>query len=131
LYTKQELEKDGCIVMQSDDAREILDADVIIPFMRMIDYDLLQRAPNLKLIMQYGVGLEGVDTVSATKKNVWVCLIPGADVGNAQSCAEHAIYLPLSVFRDQNAMKESISSRLLGVPTGRTLMVRVIYEIQR
>ena len=47
--------------------------------------------------MQYGVGLEGIDVDCATKSGVWVCKIPSEGTGNAQSCAEHAIYLALSL----------------------------------
>ena len=40
---------------------EIVDADVIVPLMTRIDAPLLRRAARAKLILQFGVGVEGVD----------------------------------------------------------------------
>ena len=38
-----------------------MDADVIVPLMTRIDAPLLRRAARAKLILQFGVGVEGVD----------------------------------------------------------------------
>jgi lactate dehydrogenase-like 2-hydroxyacid dehydrogenase len=124
LYTKDALKAHGHVeVIQSDDDDVIASADVIIPFMKRIDEPLIERSQNLKMVMQYGVGLEGVDIATATERGIWVCLIPGADVGNAQSCAEQAVYLALSILRDQKEMARSLLTNRIGWPTGRTIMV--------
>jgi lactate dehydrogenase-like 2-hydroxyacid dehydrogenase len=99
----------------------ITDADVVIPFMVPISRRTLLLAPRLKMIMQYGVGVEGVDIESASQMNIWVCNIQSRDCSNDKSSAEHAIYLALSVCRDQKAMQESIISGKLGCPTGQSL----------
>ena len=55
-------------VLQVDDKdlpEEIRHADVLIPFMTRISNELISRAIQLKLIMQFGVGLEGVDVSAA------------------------------------------------------------------
>lgn len=39
----------------------IQDAHVVVPLMSKVDAAVLSKARQLKLILQYGVGLEGVD----------------------------------------------------------------------
>ncbi|PKI46508.1 hypothetical protein CRG98_033065 [Punica granatum] len=63
--------------------------------------DILSRAKQMKLVMQFGVGLEGVDIDAATKLGIKVARIPGDVTGNAASCAEIAIYLMLGLLRKQ------------------------------
>lgn len=43
----------------------------------------------------------GVDIEAATRLGIKVARIPSAGTGNALSCAEHAIYLMLSLLRNQ------------------------------
>ncbi|RLN00961.1 D-3-phosphoglycerate dehydrogenase-like [Panicum miliaceum] len=56
----------------------------------------------MKIIMQNGVGLEGVDIGVATEHKIKVARIPGCTTGNAVACAEMAIYLTLGVLLWQN-----------------------------
>ena len=100
---------------------EILDAVVVVPLMSRISRELIASARRLKLIMQFGVGLEGVDLAAARELGVPVANIPSQSSGNAQSCAEHAIFLAIALLRDVNGMRESLLSGGLGSPTGRTL----------
>lgn len=123
-YTKLELENDDVIVLQSDIENigdKLSNVDIIIPFMTQISKDVITRTPKLKLIMQYGVGLESVDITAATEANITVCNIPSNNCANALSCAEHAIFLALACLRKQNALNESLKHGRLGVPAGRTL----------
>ena len=41
--------------------RAIRDAHVVVPLMSRVDESLLAAAPHLRMILQFGVGLEGVD----------------------------------------------------------------------
>ncbi|RLN29506.1 hypothetical protein C2845_PM05G20170 [Panicum miliaceum] len=59
----------------------------------------------MKIIMQNGVGLEGVDIGAATEHKIKVARIPGCTTGNAVACAEMAIYLTLGVLRKQRKME--------------------------
>uniref|UniRef100_A0A0E0E9Y9 D-isomer specific 2-hydroxyacid dehydrogenase NAD-binding domain-containing protein n=1 Tax=Oryza meridionalis TaxID=40149 RepID=A0A0E0E9Y9_9ORYZ len=68
---------------------------------RRLDSDIIAKASQMKIIMQYGVGLEGVDVNAATEHKIKVARIPGSTTGNAVSCAEMAIYLTLGVLRKQ------------------------------
>ena len=101
--------------------KEIVDADVVLPLMCRIGTTELALAKKLSMVMQFGVGLEGVDIPNATQARVWVCKIPSEGTGNAQSCAEHAIFLALSLLRNVSGMKKSLESGGLGNPMGRTL----------
>ena len=125
IFTKDALKDDDridvvqCTADSMEDA--IKDADIVIPFMVPITERLLIHARKLKMIMQYGVGIEGVDMQAASSKRIWVCKIPSADCSNDKSSAEHAIYLALAVSRDQKAMHNSLLTGRLGFPTGRSL----------
>lgn len=64
-------------------AAALQSADVAVPLMSRLDARLLAAAPRLKLIIQYGVGVEGVDMQAATAAGVWVTNIPSQGTGNA------------------------------------------------
>ena len=49
------------------------------------------------MIIQYGVGLEGVDIPYATEKGIYVCNIPSENTGNAQSQAEDTYAMNISL----------------------------------
>ena len=74
-------------------------ADVAIPFMQRFTADFLREATQLRLVMQFGVGLEGVDVKEATRQGIAVSNIPAMDTGNAQATAEHALFLSMSLLR--------------------------------
>jgi phosphoglycerate dehydrogenase-like enzyme len=112
---------DVTVCRREDIAKEIVDASVVVPLMSRIDRDLISKSRRLKLIMQYGAGVEGIDLVAARDFGVPVASIKSSDSGNAQSCAEHAIFLALSLLRNTGAMKASLEEGRLGYPTGKTL----------
>uniref|UniRef100_A0A803M505 Uncharacterized protein n=1 Tax=Chenopodium quinoa TaxID=63459 RepID=A0A803M505_CHEQI len=97
-----------------------------IPRMMRIDSDIISRAKQMKLILQFGVGLEGVDADAATKHGIKVARIPADGTGNAASCAEMAIYLMLGLLRKQKEMEISIKLKKLGEPAGGTLFGKTV-----
>ncbi|KAL1214477.1 D-3-phosphoglycerate dehydrogenase 1 [Cardamine amara subsp. amara] len=98
----------------------------VVKTMRL-DSNVISLARKMKLIMQYGVGLEGVDIDAATKYGIKVARIPSEGTGNAASCSEMAIYLMLGLLKKQNEMQISVRSRLLGVPAGDTLFGKTVF----
>lgn len=100
---------------------EVQTAHVIVPFMARISADLMAQAPQLKLVIQFGVGIEGVDINAASDRGVIVSKIPSFDNGNSQSCAEHALFLAMALLRDLAGLQASIQASKLGQPLGRTL----------
>ncbi|XP_024174394.1 hydroxypyruvate reductase isoform X3 [Rosa chinensis] len=101
--------------------------DICIVKSMKLDFNVLSRAKKMKLIMQYGVGLEGVEIDAATKFGIKVARIPSHATGNAASCAEMAIYLMLGLLRKQNEMQISIKQRKLGDPIGETLLGKTVF----
>ncbi|KAK9134845.1 hypothetical protein Syun_014175 [Stephania yunnanensis] len=94
---------------------------------RCLDSEIIARASKMKLIMQFGIGLEGVDIDAATKCGIKVARIPGHTSGNSASCAEMALYLMLGLLRKQKAMEVSIMQKRLGEPIGETLLGKTIF----
>ena len=74
-------------------------ADVLIPAMSNIDADLLAGNKQLRLIQQWGAGLDGVDVKTATRLNIPVANVPTNETGNAESVAEWYIMAALSLCR--------------------------------
>ncbi|KAL6624604.1 hypothetical protein ACP70R_031925 [Stipagrostis hirtigluma subsp. patula] len=93
---------------------------------RRIDADIIAKASQMKIIMQNGVGLEGVDINAATEHKIKVARIPGTTTGNAISCAEMAVYLTLGVLRKQKEMDTAVNQRDLGIPVGETIFGKTI-----
>lgn len=123
-FTRDAVDQDSVEVVQcdsSDVAANISDAHVAIPFMASMTEAVLQQAPQLRLIIQFGVGVEGVDLAGATRHGIAVSNIPSENTGNAVSCAEHVIHLALSLLRNVAGMKASLNERLIGQPLGQTL----------
>ena len=89
LYTADILRKYSFIDVSQchNDAldQSLQDADVVIPFMAKISDKVIRSSRRLKLIMQYGAGLEGVDIASATANGVKVAKIPSWMCDNASS----------------------------------------------
>nr|AER41626.1 erythronate-4-phosphate+dehydrogenase+domain+containing+protein [Oryza glumipatula] len=88
---------------------------------RLIDSDIIAKASQMKVIMQYGVGIEGVDVNAATEHKIKVARINGSTTGNAVSCAEMAIYLTLGILRKQKMMDTAVKRKDLGSPVGDTI----------
>lgn len=125
LYSKEALSSYENITVeccsQDNLMSELSDADVVVPFMTRISSREIQAASRLKMILQFGVGLEGTDIAAASSRGVFVCNIPSEGTGNAQSCAEHSIFLALSLSRNVAGMRTSLETGRIGYPTGKTL----------
>ncbi|KAJ0969407.1 hypothetical protein J5N97_022284 [Dioscorea zingiberensis] len=94
---------------------------------RCFDSELIGRAVNMKLLMQFGVGVEGIDVDAATRHNIKVARIPGSATGNSTSCAEMAIYLTLGLLRKQKEMDVAVRQKNLGVPIGETMLGKTVF----
>jgi phosphoglycerate dehydrogenase-like enzyme len=107
-------------IWSGGEPRSILDGvDVVIPLMGRVDTAVMD-AGCFKLIQQWGAGLDGVDLEAARARNIWVASVP-ASGSNAESVAEHAILLMLSLLRNFPLAQLNVRSGILGAPLGRTL----------
>lgn len=131
IYTREYLSKYPFIQVDDVPLDEVPNVignyHMCVPKMMRIDSDLISRAKKLKLILQYGVGLEGVDIEAATERGIKVARIPGHNTGNAASCAEMAIYLILGLLKKQKEMDNSIRLKRLGEPCGETLFGKTVF----
>ncbi|CAL56874.1 D-isomer specific 2-hydroxyacid dehydrogenase,NAD-binding [Ostreococcus tauri] len=122
--TSSEREYVDVVRVDRDDVhREIAACDVAVPLMTRLDAQMLKigAAGRLRLVVQFGVGLEGVDIRAATACGVRVARIPSERTGNASSTAEMAVFLLLAALRETNEMRASIAGSRLGNPCGRSL----------
>ena len=62
-----------------------------------IDPELMDAAPNLKVISNYAIGYDNVDVEAATRCGI---LVVNAPTGNTVSAAEHAIALMMALARN-------------------------------
>jgi len=100
-------------------------ADVLIPAMARIDGEMMDRIEGLRLIQQWGVGLEGVDIEAATRRRIAVARVPSAGTGNAESCAEWCVMAAIAVSRHLPAAEQTIRAGTgWGTPRGRAMLGR-------
>jgi phosphoglycerate dehydrogenase-like enzyme len=97
---------------------QVRHASALIPSMGKITASVIAAAPRLKLIVQFGAGLEGVDLEAAARRGIPVRNAPGA---NAQAVAELALFLMLALARRLPQHRRALASRLVGDPAGTEL----------
>jgi len=108
--------------------------DVAVPLMTRVDEDVLEGVTTgdddkkggggggkLKLVLQFGVGLEGVSIDAATRRDVKVGRIRSDKTPNAQSTAEMGVFLTLAALKRANECRTSVLRRTLGAPMGDSL----------
>jgi phosphoglycerate dehydrogenase-like enzyme len=119
----RELLPDDAIMSLPDDQVKgaAPETDVLIPLMHRLDADLIEIT-TARLIHQWGVGLEGVDIAAATKRGIMVCNVPGDITPNADSTAEHAIFLMMALARRIHDCFAAFDTGEWGWPMGETLM---------
>ncbi|MGH7984679.1 MAG: NAD(P)-dependent oxidoreductase [Candidatus Binataceae bacterium] len=100
-------------------------ADALIPAMSRIDGELMDRVRGLRLIQQWGAGLEGVDIAAATERHIAVANVPSRN-GNAESVAEWCVMAAIAVSRRLPIAQQTIrNGSAWGAPIGRALMGRI------
>jgi phosphoglycerate dehydrogenase-like enzyme len=98
---------------------------VLIPAMARIDGELMDRIQGLRLVQQWGAGLEGVDISAASQRGIAVANVPTAGTGNAESCAEWCVMAAIAVSRRLPvAIQNILAGNSWGSPRGRALMGR-------
>ena len=100
--------------------------DVAVPLMTRVDEDVLEGTEGadkgkLKLVLQFGVGLEGVSIDAATTRDIKVGRIRSDTTPNAQSTAEMGVFLTLAALKRANECRTSVLRRTLGAPMGHSL----------
>ena len=118
---REELPEDDILDCSPDNVPEAAqNADVLIPTVSPIGAEAM-RSSQLKLIQQYGAGLDSVDIPAATAAGIYVANVPTAGTGNAESVAELALLFMLGLARKYQQTQESIQNKVLGSPMGQAL----------
>jgi phosphoglycerate dehydrogenase-like enzyme len=100
-------------------------ADVMLPAMSRIDGAVMDRIEGLRLIQQWGAGLEGVDIAAATERKIAVANVPTPGTGNAESVAEWCVMAAIALSRRLPLAQETIrTGGTWGTPLGRALIGR-------
>jgi phosphoglycerate dehydrogenase-like enzyme len=100
-------------------------ADVMLPAMSRIDGALMDRIDGLRLIQQWGAGLEGVDMAAATARKIAVANVPTPGTGNAESVAEWCVMAAIAISRRLPLAQQNIhAGGTWGTPLGRAMMGR-------
>lgn len=104
----------------------VREADILIPSMARVDESVLDQAPRLLLIQQWGAGLEGVDVAAATRRGIPVANVPTRGTGNAISVAEWCVMAALALARRlDEARANARAGSPWGAPAGLSLWGRV------
>ena len=97
-------------------------ATVLIPVMSRIDATVMDRIAGLRLIQQWGAGLEGVDIDAATTRGITVANVATAGTGNAESVAEWCVMAAIAAGRKLPQLEQVIrNGSRWGGPVGRAL----------
>lgn len=97
-------------------------AEVLVPLMARVDAAFIARIEGLRLIQQWGAGLEGVDRATATAQRIAVGNVPSTESGNADSVAEWCVMAALALSRRLRRLETEIrSGSSWGGPIGRSL----------
>lgn len=101
----------------------IKECEVLIPAMTKITQDLIIKADKLRLINQWGSGLDGVDIQAATSKGIFVANVPTANTGNAESVAEWSIMAAIALSRNFPSIQNHVYNGFgWGYPVGASLI---------
>jgi len=110
--------------------QEASTAHMLLPFMETVDAALLADCPLLRTVIQFGVGLEGVDILAASSRGICVSNMPAHGSGNAEATAELAIWLATSLLRRAHDLQRRFRDQQLGgLPIPRQLRDRNITVI--
>jgi phosphoglycerate dehydrogenase-like enzyme len=100
-------------------------AEVLIPSMCRITSGIINSAPDLKLIQQFGVGLEGVDINAAANRGIPVANVPGDQAPiHAECTAEGGVFLMMACARRFKIAQQAVAKGEWGRPRGVALIDR-------
>lgn len=121
---QRELPEDEVLECAPERLAEVIGAaDVLIPTITPLREELLAGS-RVRLIQQFGAGLDAVDIEAATRQGIPVANVPAAGTGNAESVAEIAVLLMLTLARRFPETQQSIRDKRVATPTGWALKGR-------
>ena len=95
-------------------------ADVLIPIVASVKAEDFEST-SVKLIQQFGAGLDSVDIQAASRAKVYVANVPTPGTGNAESVAELTIAFMISLARHMQLATARFKEGRFGAPLGQCL----------
>ncbi|WP_319240864.1 phosphoglycerate dehydrogenase [uncultured Propionivibrio sp.] len=83
-------------VSLADLKADLADADALIVAFTEVNAELLDCAPNVKIVCKHGVGVDNIDLEETRKRGIWVTNVPNA---NKHAVADFAFALVLALAR--------------------------------
>ena len=109
-YLKSELPEISLEMVEFRDfIKKAEKAQIIIPAMAKVDEEIFKKASCLRLVQQWGAGLDGVDITAATVHQVAVANVPTVGSGNAESVAEWYVMAALALSRKTCEIRSQVS----------------------
>ena len=90
------LKENGCEVLIGNGAFDdgmLAICEALIPGMLHVTREILEKAPNLKVVTKFGVGMDRIDVDACTKRGVYACCTP---MSNFVAVSEHTIALMMA-----------------------------------
>ena len=106
-------------------ARVAQQVEVLVPLIARVGEEAL-ASPRLRLVQQFGAGLDGVEIEAASRHGIYVANVPSGETANADSVAELAILLMLALARRWPRAQENLRARRVGAPGRTTLMGKTV-----
>lgn len=106
---KDYLKANGCevVIGSASDVdtmiREVVGCDAILARTASFTKEVFQAEPKVKVIGRHGVGVDNIDVNHCTENGIYVTFAP---TSNANSVAEHTIYLMLSCARNASIIDD-------------------------
>jgi phosphoglycerate dehydrogenase-like enzyme len=123
---RKELPEDEILECSPQEVADVAGhVEVLVPLVAHVDDGAL-ASPCLRLVQQFGAGLDGVDVEAASRHGVYVANVPSGETANADSVAELAILLMLALARRLSRAQENLRMRRLGAPMGMTLRGKTV-----
>lgn len=99
------------------------DADAIIVGVDIIDKELIDKCPNLKVVCKFGVGTDNIDVDYAKEKGIFV----GRTVGsNSKAVAEHVIALMFADAKNLYNTAKEVKEYKWNKPTGQEISDKIL-----
>ena len=105
---------------------EIAGANVYIPARGPISAADMDRAPDLKLIQQFGVGVDMVDIPAAKQRGIAVANAPGEVTGIGDMVAEWALFHLIAAGRYLTTQLRLVQEKSGAIPGGVTLFDKTV-----
>ena len=126
-YTKinnilsEELPNDDIVEYHPSEVKQAAKyADILIPVVAPISKQIFEDT-SIKLVQQFGAGLDSVDIPAASSAKIFVANVPTAGTGNAESVAELAIAFMINLARHLPLATNRFREGKFGAPLGQCL----------